>query len=412
MKKKISGLGVPLLFILPVAGFFVSLFHIRSKSSAFVYISFAMLFGYAISFADTSADSYRYAQAFARFDRTIDYNNIVELYRSGESRDMYRLLLFYFTSLFSNNPKVMYAFAGLVYGVLSYLSLRILVKEGGPKLDTFAFVLALVFYTYVSLSNINGFRFNTGAVLFFYATYRFLIRKEKKWIIGILITPLFHYGFVPIVPVIVLYRLLESSFYNKKNVLPILFYAFVLAFTTSWILGTNSISLSFLSQTDVMAGAVGQRMSYVNSDATASLVDSRRESSLFLSVQKYFDYGIKIYVFVVVFYMRNWLKGMMGNKTEYTRLLAFVLFFYAVTFIATSFPSGARFFNIAHLFMILLLAKFYAVNKGPRIKKIIIWTLPVFGFNILFINGLLPILILTPTFWYGNIFWIIMEGIN
>src|SRR5690606_9153481 len=102
MFKKISRISVPLFFIWPLGGFITSLFNIRSKTSALVYIGFAMIFGYAISFSNVSADSFRYAQAFGRFDNTLTYNKIVEMYQSGELRDMYRVLLFYFTSIFTN----------------------------------------------------------------------------------------------------------------------------------------------------------------------------------------------------------------------------------------------------------------------------------------------------------------------
>lgn len=410
--KKIAGLGIPLLFILPFMGFFTSLFNIRSKSSAFVYIAFAMTFGYAISFSDTSADSFRYAEAFDRFDNSITYNKIIEMYQSGELRDMYRLVVFYLVSIFSNNPKVMYAFAGLVYGTFSYLILRLFVNERGDKWDKYVVTLALVLFTYISLANINGFRFNTGALILFYSTYNFIIRKKISWVLGIFITPLFHYGFVLIVPILILYKFGERIFYKNNEVRPILFYIFILAFIASWLLRTNSINLSFLSQTDALSGAVGDRLDYVNSSDVATLVENRRESSLFLSVQKYFDYGIKIYVFVVVWNMRKWLKRMPGKNTEFTRLFAFVLFFYAVAFIATSIPSGGRFLNIAHVFFILLMGKFYSEYKIPKMKRLIMWALPVFSFNIMFINVMLPILILTPTFWYGNLFWIIIEGIN
>lgn len=412
MQKKLAGLAPPLLLIFPIAGFLTSLYNVRSKTSAIVYVAFAMLFGYAIAFTNSSADSFRYAEAFIRFDSTMDYDTILELYQKGELRDMYRLLLFYFTSLFSNNPKVMYAFAGLVYGVFSYLSLRVFVKERGVGLDFYVFALTLVFFTYISISNVNGFRFWTGGVILFYSVYQFIIQKKTKWIVGILITPFIHYGFVLIVPVFILYKLIERLLYNKARVLPILFYTFVLAYIASWVLGTNSIDLSFLSKTDALSGAVGDRLDYVNSSDVASLVESRRESSLFLGVQKYFDYGIKIYVFIALVFIKKKLNRMTGNKTAFNKLLAFVLFFYAVAFIATTIPSGGRFLNIAHLFFMLLLGKFYAVYKEADIKRLILWALPVYSFNILFINLALPFLILTPSFWFSNVFWIIIEGLD
>jgi hypothetical protein len=88
------------------------------------------------------------------------------------------------------------------------------------------------------------------------------------------------------------------------------------------------------------------------------------------------------------------------------------MFFYSFGFIATSFPSGGRFLNIAHLFLMLLMVIMYAKYSNRNFQKIISWSLPVFSFNILFTNGMLSWLILTPTFWYGNFFWIIIEGLD
>jgi hypothetical protein len=412
MFKKISGLSFPLFLVLPFAGFITALMDVRTRLSGLVYVSFAMLFGFAISFTDASADSYRYAQAFKQFDNTLDYNTILELYQNGELRDLYRLLLFYFVSIFTDNPKIMYSFAGLVFGILSYHSLLIFVKERGEKWDKYILILTLCFFTFISLANINGFRFWTGALLLFFATYNFILERKTLWFILILITPLFHYGFILIVPVFILYRFIQPFLYNSKGVKYILFYAFVFFFILSWGLGTNSINLSFLTQSDALSGAVGERIEYVNSADVASIIEKRRQDSLFLNVQKYFDYFIKIYIFIsLVFLFRNHKKNEEIEK-EHSILLAFVLFFYSVAFIATSIPSGGRFLNIAHLFFFLLLVKFYVDFELKNIRTLIFIALPVFSFNILFTNGLLPIMIVSPTFWYGNVFWIISEGLN
>ncbi len=413
MNKKIAGLGFPVFFIQPLVGFCLSLYNIRSRTSAVVYVLFAMVLGYAISFSDSSADSFRYAEAFMRFDNTLDYNAIVRLYQGGELRDLYRLLLFYFVSIFSDNPKVIYAYAGFVYGVFSYLSLRVLVKERGSSNDAYLFILSLIFFTYyITLVNVNGFKFNTGALVLFYSLYNFILQKRTIWVIGILITPLFHYGFLPVIPIFLLYKLVHRFFYDKRGVKSLLFYVFVITFLASWFLETNMINLGFLSKSGFFTGAIGNRIEFLNSSEVANAVDSRRESSLFLSVKTYFDYGVKVWVFVMVLFTRNLLKRIEGDKSEFTKLFAFVLFFYSFSFILSSIPSGIRFFGIAHLFLVLLLVKIYGNHQVVNLKRLIVWALPVFSFDILFINVLLPILVLTPTFWYGNVFWIIIEGMD
>jgi len=413
MYKRLAGLGFPLFILLPWTGFLFSLFDFKSKKSAFIYVVFGMLYGYSIAFEETGADSFRYALAFANFDNSLDYNRIITLYQLGELRDLYRLILFYVTSIFTSNPKVMYAIAGGIYAILSYLNLGILINQKKQKNDKYFFLLTLIFFTFVSLSNINGFRFWTGAMLLFYSSYHFIIKSKNIWLFGVLVTPLFHFGFMPVMPLFIVYKFLFHPFlYNEKEVSAILYYSFIITFILSWILTTNSIDIGFIKDNDVFSGQVAERMEFLNSEKAANIVNSRRESSLFLSVEKVFNYFIKIFVFIAVLFLKKSIRTIEGNKLKYNNILAFVMFFYSFAFIATSFPSGARFLNIAHLFLMLLMVIMYVKYSNRNFKKIISWSLPVFSFHILFTNGMVSWLILTPTFWYGNFFWIIIEGLD
>lgn len=410
MRDKISKLSPVAFFIIPWTGFIMSFSDLRTKRGAFIYIAFAVVFGFSISFTNTSADSIRYAQAFAEFDNNLDYNAIMDMYRSGELRDIYRLLLFYITSLFTKNPKVLFALAGLVFGMFSYLSLRLILNEFKGKSDIYVAILILIFYNLVSLSNINGFKFWTGALLLFYSLYNAIILNKNRWIIGILITPLFHYGFIMFMPIVIAYRLFGFVLYNKSNVRTLLFCSFIVTFVASWVLETNAINLGFIAESDVISGEIGGRLNYLNSDRVSEIVQARTQVSLFLGVQKYFGYSIKIYTFIIVVYLWKLLKKYNGNKIEFTRLLSAVMFFYSVAYIASSFPSGGRFMSIAHMLLFILFAKFYNINKSKRMQRLILFSLPVFSFNVAFANLMLPLMILSPTFWYGNIFWILIEG--
>ena len=128
-KKKIALLGVPFFFILPWSGFILSLLNIKARSTAFIYIATAAIFGYSFSFLNESADSFRYGLSFQDFDTTLNYEKIIELYKAGELRDVYRFVLFYISSIFSLNPKVMFAIAGGFFGYFSYQNLIILKNE-------------------------------------------------------------------------------------------------------------------------------------------------------------------------------------------------------------------------------------------------------------------------------------------
>lgn len=408
--KKITVLNIPIFFIIPWVGYLLSLLNIKSKISAFVYISFAAFFGYAISFTDTSADSYRYAIAFMQFDKSIDYSAIMQMYRNGELRDPYRLLLFYFTSLFSDSPKVLYAFAGVIYGSISYLNLRIYVNERGSQTDRYTLILALLFITFCSLTNINGFKFWTGAMVAFYATYKFIILNKKIWIIGIFIAPLMHYSFVLFIPIIIMLKLIIPFTYNSIRVKPIVFYLFVFTFIASWFLDTNLIDISFIGRSGILPGEIGNRLAYVNSENVSDIVEKRSESSLFLTVNTYFDNLIKVYVFIVILYINKFLKRLPGNAAYINRIFSFVLLFYSFCFIATSFPSGGRFMILAHMFLVIFLCRFHRLYNNYKIRVIILLSILPFSFKISFINVLLPILILTPSFWYAGMPGVLLES--
>lgn len=412
IKRKLSALGVPMFFVLPLVGFFLSLANFKARSSFVIFILFCSLLGFSISLTDQSADSSRYAEAFLRFDRYLTFSDIVEMYKSGELRDLYRLLLFYITSSFTNNPKILFGLAGLIYGVLCYKTLLVFVNEKRTCQNTLFFILAIIFFTYISPINVNGFRFNTGALLFFLSSYNYLVLSKKKWLFGLISSPFFHYGFLPAIPALLIFSVLNRYFYSKTQNNRFLYVMFVVSFILSWFLKTNSISLDVFGGANLVGGAIGDRLAYVNSSEVTDIVDSRKDSSAFLRFRTYFDYAIKIYVFVTLRYIWKTLKFKGIQDEILYRQLSFVLFFYSFAFVISSFPSGGRFFSIAHLFLLVLLLRYLSYDTGTSYTRIIRWSMVVFLFNVLFINFLLPVLLLSPTIWYGNVFLIIIEGLE
>jgi hypothetical protein len=81
-------------------------------------------------------------------------------------------------------------------------------------------------------------------------------------------------------------------------------------------------------------------------------------------------------------------------------------------FIAELLPSGLRFMNYGNLFFVLILLQVFKNYKISLVKNIILFAVPGFIFKILFTNIAQPILILSPTFWYGTFFGVILEGLN
>lgn len=409
MKNKLAILTIPIFFIIPWVGYLFSLAKPKAISAALVYIAFAAFFGYAISFNNSSADSYRYAIAFIAFNKDLNLSDIIQAYTSGALKDIYTTSLFYLTSNISNNPKVLFAVAGTVYGIFSYLNLRIYVIERGNKTDIYTLTLTLLFITFCSISNINGFKFWTGAMIAFYSTYHLIFTKNKFKALWLITTPLIHYSFILFIPVILALSLIVSlTKFNFKNT-SLFLYIFIFSFIISWYLDTNSFDLSFLSQSSIVPGGAVDRISYVNSEEVGSVVDERVGNSTFLTVNTYFENAIRVYIFILVLYLTRLLDKLPGVYSYVYPMYIFVLMYYSFSFIAMSFPSGSRFLILAHMFLIILVSQFYKYAKNTMFKRLILLSIPVFSFKIIFLNIIIPILTLSPSFWYGGIIGVLLE---
>lgn len=412
MNRQISRFSFPLFMIWPLGGFITSLFHVRSRSSAFFYVAFCMLFGYSISFQNDSADSYRYAIAFNEFSY-LSFSDIISLYKAGGFRDIYRMLLFSLVSPLTNNPKVMYAFAGLLFGIFSWKSLNIFVRERGGKWDFYMFLLTFIFFFFIGITSINGFRFWTGAIVLFYASMQFIYFRKALWIIGVLAAPLFHYSFLLFIPFILIYRFIAPLLITKKGINKSLLISYVILFVMSFLTESNPINLGFITESDNIGGAISSRIDFINSDKVSEIYASRGESSLFVKIDRVFGMISKTFLFLFVFFLLSRLnKTPESVREKITQQLTFVVFLLTVGYFASMFPSGSRFLAISNKFLFFVAAQMYSLAPVKSFKRWVLLLIPVYSFSIAFNLFLLPIMILSPTFWYGNLFWIIFEGIG
>lgn len=408
MNKKLAKLALPLFIFWPFGSFLCALQNIKLKSSAIVIILFSMVFGYGFSFTDSSADSYRLAYVFSVFDFS-SFDSIIELYKAGDSTDVYRLLVYGVTKIFSNNPKVLYSLCGLVFGIFMYLSLRLFVNEKGEKNDLYIILLTVFFFSLNPLSNLNGFRFWTATWVFFYSVINFSFYNNKKWIIGIIVTPLIHFSFLFIMPVIIAFTFFKGLLYTKRNITKGLLVLFVFAFMVSWVLDTNVISLGFLAEQDVLSDSVSNKVELYNSDRVTEQINERGKT-LFHTVNRIFSYFLKIYIFLFILKIRKIIKN---NPDEQSlKLLAFVIVFTSFGYIATVIPSGGRFQTIAYLAAVLLFLRMYVKSPSIQLQKFILWGFPAFAFNIFFVIGYIGFTVVSSTVWFGNLFWIINEGLG
>ena len=408
MNKKLAKIALPLFIFWPFGSFLCALHNLKLKSSAIVIILFSVVFGYSFSFSDSSADSYRTAFVFSVFDFST-FDNVIAIYKQGDSPDIYRLIVYGIAKNFTNNPKVLYALCGLVFGIFMYLSMLMFSKEKENKNDIFVILISLFFFSLNPLSNLNGFRFWTATWVFFYSIINFSIYNNKKWVIGIAATPLIHFSFLFIMPIVIFFYLFKGYLYSKTEISKVVFIVFIITFILSWVLETNSFSLGFLADQDVLNSSISGKVELYNSDRVTQNINERG-TSFFHTVETIFGNTIKLYIFIIILRMRK----IIMNKPDplSVKMLAFVMVFISFGFIAKVIPSGGRFQTIAYMAALLLFLRIYAKRPSVSLQKLTLWGVPVFSFSILFGIFFLGVLLTSSTIWYGNLVWLIIEGIG
>ena len=410
MRKKISALALPLFALWPFGAFLLSLLDIKSKSSALVFVLFSALFGYAFNFEFQSADSYRVALVFNEFELS-SLNDIIVLYKSGGMTDLYRNMMYGITKQFSNNPKVLFMLFGLVFGVINYYALRVIIREKDERYGIILSVIVFIFFVSNPITNINGARFWTATSLFFLASMNFLFYKNKRWLIGILLCPMIHFSYIlPLIITLVFY-FLQPLFYSSSKVRRWLIVAFFSSFILSFVLDTNAVNVNFLNDSSLIPHSIARKIDIYTSEEVTIAVKERRDS-LFLTVSRLFSYSKRVFFFIFLLFIISKSKKYIMPNEYITKLLSFIIFFLTISYLLSFIPSVARFVYVGFSFVLVLFIRIYHFFPDSNMKRFILILLPVYALDIFFDSAYLPTLLVSPTVWYGNFFWIISEGIG
>ncbi|WP_271856131.1 EpsG family protein [Patiriisocius marinus] len=409
MKKTKIDLKIPLFFIWPLGAFLASFTSIASRKSQIIYVLFVTLFGYSFAFTETTADSYRVALVFNEFD----YRNISVIfneYLSGYQTDLYRFSIYSVVKSFTNNPKILFASLGFVFGIFSYKSLKLFLQVKGLEKSFSIFILCVIFFSLNSIANINGARFYTAAIICLCSIINLMYYNNNRlWLLGLLSTFLFHFSFLIIIPFLLMMYLFRKLLFKADQTSPWIFTIFVLTFLCSFILESNIINLSSLSS--FLFPSLASKLELYNSSELAEVYEERGKS-LFHTVATTFNYVARFYIFILILKIKKTLKNATDENPELQQLFNFLLLFFSITFMLTLFPSGGRFMTISTQIFFFFLIRFYVKFKSNELQKYILGLVPVYLFLVLFSVLYLSSLLTEGVLWYGNLFWIIYEGIG
>lgn len=407
-----------LYLVNPLIGFISTMKNLDRRLNGLVFVLFYALFGYAISFNLTSADSYRIAARFCQQD--FDFRMVWYLYQEGSLTDVYLLIMYGIIQLFTRNPKVLYGILGAIMGVFSYLSIKQLFLIWKESRDKYFYILVFFFFLSISFFNVNGIRFWTATSWFSYHVIRYFYFGKKRALIGILVTPLFHFGYMIGVGGFVLFVIIGKLIKNTS----FYYLAMIAAFAINMVVPSTMAGDIMGSMGDgeelTSSRALNYKAkNYVHSEENAQAKQERHNADqstyrqanrLFTTV---FDYVNKVGMVVMLTVLFKRRRNIIQDKVQ-ADFFNFVLFLFALGFIACfMIGSGGRFIRLANMMYAFWLLTVFRNNvmANPKWKQYVkvLFLINFYALSFLFFNA--PRLV-TPLFWFAPPAFTIFNGIG
>lgn len=401
-----------LLFIVnPFLGFLRSMKDLTQKSSAIVFIFFYALFGFAISFTLTSADSYRVGAAFCQYQYST--SEVLLFFKDGRIPDLYRYLVYSILRPFTDNPKILFLIFGFIYGVFTYFVFRAFYKEWGTnKKNKFFFIIVCCLLSMLAFTNVNGVRFSTATALFIFSFIEAFYYKKRVAYFGVLLAPFVHFSFYFVIITFIVYSIINLL----KGRTKISFYMMVACFLASIFVSNNMVE-GLLETDEVDTGnlVINDKVNMYSVENAVKSANPNVSESLYRQANKlyntFFGWIKRLIVFAILcaIYLRR-------QTIVLTRIMqkfyVLILVMFALSYITNIFfITVARFHDVATILLLFFLLNLYKINRISFVEKLIIWLIPIFLYMISFHIVNAPRLV-SSIFWYLPPPAIILDGWN
>ena len=346
--------------ISPFLTFLYSCFDLRKRTARIVFVLFFGLFGYCHTFEDSRADSFRKYESFSNYAAE-EYGDIYDNFRAGEEKDIYEDLLFSTLKLFTDNPHIMMMVVGLVAGIFYMLVTKRFLEDRVMEYTWPIAILVIMFIFNLNIPQLGGIRSFTAFPIFTYSLIRLIFDGKRAAIIGILIAPLIHFGYILAAVVAIVAWLLR---------IPSALMHYIAIFTcfTSIFLDTSS----YAGALDFVLGSVGNEAieSRIANYGSAE-TDMAFNMSLTTRLIRLNNQISAIFLIALMVYLRrNWSQLHTSPYTSklYNVLLLFIIVSYALISYSV---VGQRFVYIAMVLLYMFMLNLYQENRNATVKTFI-----------------------------------------
>lgn len=364
-----------LLFIfLPFVAFLRSCFNLRSRVSQLVFVLFFALFGYCHTFTDIRADSYRKYLSFTTYQAE-SIKDITTDFLNGEHKDIYENILFSLLKSVTDNPHIMMMVVGLIGGIFTMLLFKRVFEDRQSSVTIPIAILVMMLFIEANPILIGGIRNFTAMSLFMYSLIRLVIDNKRWWIIGILLTPLIHFGWiVASVAAIVVWLVRMPN--------TILHYLALIICALSLFLDTSSYSGAFDLMMDSMDNeAIADRVENYGDEQ----IEDEFNKSLTTRLVRFNNQIGTCFVFILLIFLRRNREKLLESG-YLQRIYNLLLWFTIVGYSLISFSVvGQRFVCISQILIYMLLLNLYQTSDSRAVGRFI-YALPVvFSIRILWV---------------------------
>ncbi|MDY0278843.1 MAG: hypothetical protein RBQ97_12245 [Acholeplasma sp.] len=375
--KKRSNIFSLLLFgiIYPFGGLIYSIRNFRLPASKYLFVIFCAFFGSVLIFqrggSDSNLDAGHYAYLF---EQAYFWDNIgpVEFYNklsSHDRLDFFNPFVTYIFSRISGNPHFYFTVIGLIFGFFYANNVWDVIKYSKRSFNIYTALLLVAFVLICSFDTIGTVRMHTAFQVFFYGIFSYLISGNKKRLIWVPLSILFHFSMFSMVGAVLLYFIV-----NKFDA-RILFIYFIVAHLVNELdLGIIHRLFSFMPQD------VGDRLSaYSSEDNLLKLQESGKfylsNANLWARIDSMIIRSYILVQTIVLFIAGNF---KLIKLPDLTRLLKFSLVLYGTALILANLPSGYRYMTLAGMFFMSYYVLLYN-RYGILMKQNLVITMKLFS---------------------------------
>lgn len=337
----------------------MSLKKIKSTQAKNAVWFFVFFFGVTMVIKSEGLDSYFYlSELRSMHDSKINFLEFLSgFYVSNSGIDIFQPLLTYFISVFTDSQKVLFGVFALIFGYFYSRSIWIVIIKINSTVTFLLFVLVLSLFFIVPFWSINGVRFWTATMVYFYFLIDYLLNKKIRWFV--VLVPLIHFSFLLPVGLSLLYYFLGNR----------TFIYFVLFFLTMFI---SDIDLSVLNEflNENSSNIFAKRVSGYADESYAESVNLLTSENNWYA--QFMGKGLLWFVRISITLM--YLNQLITfKKINNLSLLSFTFLFGFFANIVGNIPSGGRFLTVFNLFgMSYLILNYY----GFKYRNILYLGLP------------------------------------